>query len=261
MLKTRVIPSLLIRDNGLVKTVKFDKSKYIGDPINAIKIFNDKEVDELVVLDIEASKRSSGINFNLLSRINKEAFMPLGYGGGIKSIEDVKRILGLGYEKIIINSSAINNPDIISEAANVCGSQSVVVCLDIKKSLFGNYLLYNYKRKKTFSIDPFEYIKKMEELGAGELIVYSVDRDGTFSGYDISLLKKVTSIVSIPVVALGGAGKFEDFVDAIKLGGASAVSAGSFFVFHGPHKAVLITYPDKQQLKELLPNILVSLKK
>jgi cyclase len=251
LLKTRVIPSLLLHKGGLYKTVQFKDPKYVGDPINAIKIFNDKEVDELVVIDIDATKRGS-IDFALLNRINKEAFMPLGYGGGIKTLEDIKKILGLGYEKIVINSIVIENLDFISQAAAFCGSQSVVVCIDIKKDLFSGYSVYLYTDRKSWNTDPVQYAKKIEQAGAGEIILYSVDRDGTSTGYDIPIIKKVSQSVSIPVVALGGARNINDFALAVKEGHASAVSAGSMFVFIGPHKAVLITYPGKKELKVLL---------
>ena len=253
MLKTRVIPSLLLKNGGLVKTVKFGSPKYVGDPINAIKIFNDKEVDELVILDIEASKNTKGIDFDLLTRINKEAFMPLGYGGGIKNIQDAKRIFNLGYEKIIINSAALYNPKLITEISNISGNQSTVVCIDVKKNIFGKYYVFDHVKNKLTDLNPFDYVKTIEKLGAGELIVYSVDQEGTFKGYDLNLIKGVSEIVNIPVVALGGANDVEDLAKAINIG-ASAVSAGSMFVFHGPHHAVLITYPDKKTLKNLFEN-------
>lgn len=251
MLKTRVIPSLLLKESGLVKTTKFKSAKYVGDPINAIKIFNDKETDELVVLDISASKKNH-INYKLISRINKEAFMPLAYGGGIRSLDDISSILGLGYEKIVINSIAIEKPCFITKAAEICGSQSVVVCIDVKKDLLGKYRVFNHVNGRKERLNVREWAKEVEERGAGEIILYNVDREGTFSGYDLQLLSMVTTVVNIPVIALGGAGSIIDFQKAIKKGGASAVAAGSMFVYHGPHRAVLITYPDKNELQTLL---------
>lgn len=250
MLKTRVIPSLLIKNSGLVKTVGFKDPKYVGDPINAIKIFNDKEVDELVVIDIEATKRGS-IDYSLLSRLNKEAFMPLAYGGGIKNIDDVKKILQLGYEKIIINSAALQNPKFISECAVACGSQSVVICIDSVHSLLGAYHVYDYLTRKKTKLNIEDWAKKVEELGAGEILLYSVNNEGSYSGYDLKLIKQVANSVRIPIVALGGARNVQDLRIAVKEGGASAVAAGSMFVFHGPHKAVLITYPNKKELRNL----------
>jgi cyclase len=252
VLKTRVIPSLLLHKGGLYKTVKFKDPRYVGDPINAIKIFNDKEVDELVVLDIDATKRGD-IDFGLLNRLNKEAFMPLGYGGGIKSVDDIKRILNLGFEKVIINHHALAHPEFLTAAARACGSQSVVVCLDVKRDLAGKHRVFDHLARKPLKRDAVEHARAASELGAGEIIVYSVDRDGTYSGYDLEIVKRVSTAVPVPVVALGGARDVRDFSAAVAEGHASAVAAGSMFVFHGPHRAVLITYPDKIVLKTALP--------
>jgi cyclase len=250
MLRTRVIPSLLLKNRGLVKTIRFDKAKYVGDPINAIRIFNEKEVDELVVLDIEATKRGS-IDFDLLAQLNKEAFMPLGYGGGIKKVDDVQRILQLGYEKVIIDSAAINDPALIARCSKACGSQSVVCCIDVKRDLFGNYYVYDYRNAKASKLRAIDWAQQCVTNGAGELLVYSVDNDGAYTGFDIKFLKSITSSVSVPVVALGGARNYEDFCIAVSEGGASAVAAGSLFVFYGPHKAVLITYPARAVLEKI----------
>lgn len=249
MLRRRVIPSLLLKGNGLVKSVQFKKEKYIGDPINTIRLFNDKEADELVVLDIDATVNHS-INFELLSRINKEAFMPLAYGGGIKTLDEVKRIINLGYEKIVLNTAAINNPNLIENTAKVCGSQSTVVCIDVKKTILGKYKVFQHLNKKTLDINPVDWARRIEELGAGEVILHSVDMDGTFSGYDTNLIKQVASNITIPLVALGGAATVDDFSKAF-IAGASAVAAGSMFVYHGPHKAVLISYPDSKVIDNL----------
>lgn len=248
MLPVRVIPSLLIKNGGLVKTTKFRNPVYIGDPINAVRIFNDKEVNELVLLDVDATRKDRKPDFELLSRINTEAFMPLGYGGGVRDVATLEKILSIGYEKIIINNHALMHPEFIRQAAEVCGSQSVVVCIDVKKTVLGKYSVFNYKTGRATKTDPVDYALDMEKMGAGEIILYSIDREGTFQGYDIGLLKQVCSSLDIPVVALGGAGSVSDFVDAVQLGGASGVSAGSYFVFHGKHRAVLITYPDEKEL-------------
>ena len=251
MLKVRVIPCLLLRNNGLVKTVKFKDPKYVGDPINAVKIFNEKEVDELIFLDITATEEKKKPNFKLIRDIAGECFMPLAYGGGIRNIEDIREILALGAEKVILNSYAIENPSFIREASFLFGSQSIVVSIDIKKSLFGKYEIYVARGTKNTKIDPVRLAVNMAELGAGEIFLNSVDRDGTQQGFDGDLIKRVASTVDIPIIACGGAGKLEDFVEAVQAG-ASAVAAGSFFVFHGKHRAVLISYPEYHTLEEIL---------
>lgn len=251
MLKTRVIPSLLLQDGGFVKTIKFSKPSYLGDPRNIIRIFNEKEVDEIVILDIDATKEKRRPYFDLLKDIVSEAFMPIAYGGGIKTIEDIKNLYKIGIEKVVINSHAVNEPLFIKEASDKFGSQSIVISIDVKKNLFSNYkVLIESCRKKT-NYSPVELALMMEEYGAGEIILNSIDRDGTMEGYDLELIKSVASSVSIPVIALGGAGKMEDLRDAINVG-ASAVSAGSIFVYQGIHKAVLINYPSQEELEEYL---------
>lgn len=251
MRRVRVIPILLIKDGGLVKSVKFKDYKYVGDPINAVKIFNDKEVDEIVILDISASAARTSPNLKAIKEIAGEAFMPLAYGGGITTLEQIKQLIAAGVEKIVLNNSAYNNSKLISEAASWIGSQSVVVSIDVRKNIFGKYKVYILNGSKSTGIDPIEYAVNMESAGAGEIFLNSIDRDGTFDGYDLDLVEKVSKAVSIPVVAIGGAGKTEDFSDAIAKG-ASAVGAGSLFVFQRPHKAVLISYPSQQELKTKL---------
>ncbi|HOY31324.1 MAG TPA: AglZ/HisF2 family acetamidino modification protein [Bacteroidales bacterium] len=250
MLKIRVIPCLLLKNDGLVKSVKFKNPTYVGDPINAVKIFNDKEVDELLFIDIEATKKGRGPDYSLISRISCEAFMPFGYGGGITNVEQVKKLTRLGVEKVSLNASTRNDPELITRAAEVAGSQSVVASIDVKKDMLGRYRVYDYTQQKSTSLDPVEFAQMVEHRGAGEIFLNSVDRDGTFSGYDTELIKKVSRSVSIPVVAAGGAGDISHFAAAVE-NGASAVAAGSFFIFYGPHRAVLITYPDKKSLKEI----------
>ncbi|MCH8741624.1 imidazole glycerol phosphate synthase subunit HisF [Patescibacteria group bacterium] len=251
MLKIRVIPCLLLKDLGLVKTVKFTDPKYVGDPINAVKIFNDKEVDELIFLDIISTNKKRKPSFELLSRIASEAFMPFSYGGGLRSIEDVKRIMEIGVEKVVINTYAFENPEFIKEIADMFGSQSVVVSIDVKKNKENNYEVFVHSGQLGTKINPVDFAIKMEKIGAGEIFLNSIDRDGTMEGFDLELIKNVSSSVNIPVIVSGGAGKIEDFAKAVE-SGASAVAAGSFFVFVGPYRAVLINYPDKKELRKVL---------
>lgn len=250
MLKTRVIPILLMKGEGLYKGIQFKNHKYVGDPINTVKIFNDKEVDELVIFDIEASKLNKPINFEIIQSIVTEAFMPIAYGGGIKTIEDAKKLFTLGVEKIILNTSAIENSSLIKELVDLFGSQSIVFCLDIKKSFFGNYEVYTYSGSKKIKTSPLEISKKMEDLGIGEIIINSIDNDGLMQGYDLNIIKDISSYLSIPVVTCGGAGTLEDFIKA-KKNGAHGCGVGSMFVYNGIHKAVLISYPKYEKLCEL----------
>jgi imidazole glycerol-phosphate synthase subunit HisF len=253
MMRTRVIPTLLIHKGGLVKTVQFAAPRYVGDPVNAIRIFNEKEVDELAVIDIDATILRREPQWDLISRISKEAFMPLSYGGGLNSVETVAKVLSLGYEKVIINSHALTNPGLITDASATCGSQSIVVCIDVKTDVFGRRRIYSYREKKPLQLQPTEWAVHAEKAGAGELLINSVDREGTYRGYDIRCIRDITAAVKIPVIALGGAAAMDDFVQAAKEGGASAVAAGSMFVFYGPRKAVLITYPDYSLRENVLP--------
>jgi cyclase len=246
-----VIPSLLLKDQGLVKTVNFKNPKYVGDPINAVRIFNEKEVHELVFLDITASIEKRSPRFDIISNIASECFMPLGYGGGIKTLEQAKKLFGLGVEKIIINSYAIENPLFIRNLADMVGSQSVVVSIDVKKNFFGKYETYVLSGTTKTPWDPISWAQEAERLGAGEIILNSVDRDGTMKGYDISLIKNVSGSVNIPVVACGGAGTVNDFSTAVYEGGASAIAAGSMFVYYGKYRAVLINFPDDEELKSV----------
>lgn len=250
MLKTRVMPCLLLKDLGLVKTIKFDNPKYVGDPINAVKIFNDKEVDELIFLDITATAQNRKPPFELLKSIASEAFMPFSYGGGLRDIEDVKKIFELGVEKVIINAFAFENPSFITEIAEKFGNQSVVVSIDVKKEK-DQYKVFVKNGKINTEKDLVEYAKEMERLGAGEIFLNSIDQDGTMEGYDTDIIKRVSSAVNIPVIASGGAGKMEDFALAVKAG-ASGVSAGSLFVFIGPYRAVLINYPERSEIEKFL---------
>lgn len=252
MLQTRVIPCLLLLNDGLVKTIKFKNPKYVGDPINAIKIFNEKEVDELVFLDISATNENRIPRYDFITKIASECFMPLSYGGGIKSIDQIKTILNLGVEKVIINSQAILNPNFIRQAAENFGSSTIVVSIDYKTNLLGKNYVYICSGKKATNIEPLKHALQMQEMGAGEVILNSIDRDGTMKGYDLNIMKTITEKLDIPLVALGGAGSVNHFSEAIQQAGASAVAAGSFFVFHGPHRAVLITYPQVNELEKAL---------
>ena len=250
LMRPRVIPCLLLRAKGLVKTIKFRDPTYLGDPINVVRIFNDKEVDELIFLDILATVENRKPPFEYLEEIASECFMPLGYGGGVKNIEDMRRIFGLGVEKVSVNSYAVENPSFIREAADRFGSQSVVVSIDVKRNLFGRYQVFARGGRKTTGLDPVQFAVHMAEMGAGEILLNSIDRDGTMRGYDLELVKRVSQAVDIPVVACGGAGNVDDLAMAVREGEASAVAAGSMFVFQGRHQAVLINYPAQQILQE-----------
>ncbi len=248
MFRTRVIPVLLLKNQGLVKTVKFKDPKYVGDPINAVKIFNEKEVDELAILDIEATTQKREPNYELIESIASEAFMPIAYGGGVSKLEQISKLIRLGVEKIIINSAAVTHPSFVEEATSVVGSQSIVVSIDVKKNFFGKYEVVSHAGSQRHSLHPVEHAIAMEKRGAGELVINSIDKDGMMTGYDLVLIKSITDKVGIPVIALGGAASVADFKTAIDQGGASAVAAGSMFVFYGKHRAVLITYPTNHNL-------------
>jgi len=251
VLHTRVIPCLLLKGQGLVKTQKFKDPKYVGDPINAIKIFNDKEVDELVLLDIAASVEERGPNFKVIEEVASECFMPLGYGGGISSLEQIRTIFSLGVEKVIINSWAFDQPELVRAASDSFGSQSIVVSMDVKKNFFGKYEVHTRSASLNTKQDPVQYAREMEQRGAGEILLTSVDRDGLMVGYDLQLLSKVAGAVNIPVITCGGAGALFHFAEAVAHG-ASALAAGSMFVFQGKHRAVLISYPDRAELERHL---------
>ena len=248
--RTRVIPALLLNDGGLVKTVKFSKERYVGDPINAVRIFNVKEVDELVLLDITRTRNGLEPAFDDISEIVSEAFMPVGYGGGITSLQQIDKLFQIGVDKVILNTAAFENEQIVYEASRIYGSQSIVVSIDVKKDLWGEHKIYTHSGTKKQKMDLLKAIKHLQELGAGEIILNSIDRDGTMQGYDLPLLRKVSHSLDIPVVAIGGAGSIDHFAEAIKEG-ASAVAAGSMFIFQGVHKAVLISYITTDQLDKL----------
>lgn len=246
----RVIPVLLVSDGYLVKPVKFAGERYIGDPINAVRIFNEKQVDELVICDIDASIEGRGVNYGLIEEIASEAFMPVGYGGGISSEEEARRVTGIGIEKVILNTAAIERPDTVASISQALGASSTVVSVDAKKKLTGGWDTYVRRGSKRTGLTPADAARRAQELGAGELLVSAIDREGTFSGYDVKLIEAVSSAVTVPVIALGGASAFSDFASALEAG-ASAVAAGSMFVLNGKHRAVLISYPTPAQVRSL----------
>lgn len=252
MLQKRIIPCLLLHKGGLYKTVKFKDPTYIGDPINAIKIFNEKEVDELMFLDIDASAANKEPNFALIEDIASECFMPLSYGGGIKSVEHMKRINSLGVEKFSISSAATSNHRLIRDAADVFGSSSVIVTIDVKKELLGSKKVYIHNGKVNTKLGVIDFVKKMEEHGAGELVINSVDRDGMMAGFDVELLAEIKAQTSIPIIGLGGAGNLQHIAEVFEKANIDAVACGSMFVYQGPLKGVLINYPPRTKIKELL---------
>lgn len=234
-----------------MKSIQFKNHKYLGDPINAVKIFNEKEVDEIVLLDISNTVAKKSPNITAIKEIASEAFMPLGYGGGITKLSEIIELITAGVEKVILNTAAFESPKLITEAARYVGSQSVAVSIDVKKNIWGKYRVFVRNGRERTHLDPVIYAKQMEQAGAGELLVNAIEKDGTFTGYDTGLIKSIASAVNIPVVAIGGAAALEDFVMAVE-SGASAVAAGSMFVFQLPHRAVLISYPSQKELKEKL---------
>jgi len=253
MLRPRIIPCLLVRDKGLVKTVKFSNAKYIGDPINAVKIFNEKEVDELIVLDIDATACDKKPDFKMIERLASECRMPLCYGGGIKTVEQAQQIVCLGVEKVALSSAVLENPKLITEISQVIGSQSVVVVLDVKKRFLGQkYEIWSHNGKKNTKRCPIVFSKELEALGAGEIVLNSIDRDGMMDGYDSILAEKIREFVSIPMTVLGGAGSLKDISSLVNNFGIIGAAAGSLFVFKGIYKAVLINYPSKGEKNALI---------
>jgi len=260
MLEKRIIPCLLLKDGLLVKTIGFKEPKHIGEPIYAIKIFNDYEVDELIIVDIMASRITSdkpipqkkSIPLELISRISDESWMPITYGGGISSVDDCNRLFRAGVEKVCINTNALKNPHLVREAAREFGRQSIVVAIDTLQQPDNTYRIFSHCGLRQESPDPLTYALHAEEAGAGEILLNSIDRDGMMNGYDLPLIRSITSKVHIPVIALGGAGKLEDCSRAIHEGGASAAAAGSMFVYFGRKKAVLINYPNRSEIDGII---------
>ena len=252
MLRSRITPCLLVHKKGLVKTVEFGNPKYVGDPINAVKIFNEKEVDELIVIDIDATVEGRGPDFNLIKNLAIECRMPFCYGGGITTVDQAKKIISLGVEKVALSSAALSNPQLLKEIGNAIGKQSLVVVLDVKKKgLFGNYELYTHNGEKGSKYKLKEYLAILNEIGIGEIVVNSIDEDGKMKGYDFKLYDIVRDMTSMPMTILGGAGSLDDIRVAIERYKTIGVSAGSLFVFKGKYKAVLINYPDRATRNEM----------
>ena len=244
MRRARVIPCLLIQGNGLVKTRKFKDPVYVGDPVNAMRIFSDKEADEIVVLDIDASKNSVEPNYELIAEMAGEAFMPMAYGGGVTSVEQVRRLIRCGIEKVVINSAAVGSLEWIREAVGIYGSQAIVGGVDVKKTLLGGYRVVIRSAIVEAPVDLDRHISNLVSVGVGEIFVSSVDRDGSMAGYDLQLIRRVTKGINVPIVVCGGAGTINHLAEGVR-NGASAVAAGSMFVFHGKHRAVLISYSNE----------------
>lgn len=253
MLRPRIIPCLLVKEKGLVKTVKFAKPKYVGDPINAVRIFNEKEVDELMVLDIDATIDKREPDFNMIKHLAAECRMPLCYGGGVKTSDHIQKIVELGVEKVAISSAAVDSPSFVTEAAKKVGNQSVVVVIDVKKhNLTGKYEIRTHNGQTKTGKCPVAFSQQMEKLGAGEIVVNSISNDGVMKGYDLTLVRRIREAVGVPVTALGGAGSLHDLGVLIRECGVSGAAAGSLFVFKGIYKAVLINYPSLKEKGELI---------
>ena len=251
MLRPRIIPCLLVKEKGLVKTTQFSNPKYIGDPINAVKIFNEKGADELIIVDIDATVKGHEPDYRMIENVAAEARMPLCYGGGIKTVEHAKTIIKLGVEKIAISSAAFNNLNLISEIAEAVGTQSVVVVLDVKMKDVGKYEVWTHNATFNTGLSPVDVATELEKVGVGEIVLNSIDRDGMMAGYDFSLIERIVGAVTVPVTVLGGAGQFDDFQKLINRFGIVGAAAGSIFVFKGVYKAVLISYPNQSERNQL----------
>lgn len=252
MAYTRIIPTLLLRGNGFVKTQNFKNPVYLGDCFNTVRLFNEKEADELMILDITATPDKKPINIGLLRELASECFMPLSYGGGVQSMNDMHQLFRAGFEKVSLNTEAARNPQLIRDASREFGEQSVVVSIDIRRKIFGGYDVYVNGGRQKVGMDPVTAAKRAVDFGAGEILLNSIDRDGMMGGYDLEIIRKVADAVPVPLIACGGAGSLNHFRDAIHTGGASAVAAGSFFVFSGKHRAVLITYPTQNDARKAI---------
>lgn len=253
MLRSRIIPVLLIKDGGLVKTVNFGSPKYVGDPLNAVRIFNEKEVDELIVLDIDATRHGREPDYKLIASLAAECRMPLSYGGGVNQLEQVQRIVSLGVEKVALSAAAVANPDLISAAAAQVGRQSMVVVLDVKRSgLLRRYEVFTHNGTRATGLHPVDFARRMEQAGAGEIVLNAIEHDGVMKGFDLKLAQEVRNAVSCPLTVLGGAGKLADIGDLIGRFGTIGAAAGSLFVFKGVYRAVLINYPNRADKDALL---------
>lgn len=252
MLRSRITPCLLVHKKGLVKTTGFKDPKYVGDPINAVKIFNEKEVDELIVLDIDATVEGRGPDFNLIQNLAIECRMPFCYGGGVTTVEEAKKIISLGAEKVALSAAALKNINLVKEIGNAVGTQSVVVVLDVKKKGFlGGYEIFTHNGKRSANVKLKDFVKTLNEIGIGEIVINSIDDDGKMQGFDFKLFDLVRGLIDMPMTILGGAGKYEDIEAAIKRYKTIGVAAGSLFVFKGKYRAVLISYPAAEERKRL----------
>jgi len=252
LLRTRVIPVLLLKDESLVKTVQYGKYGYIGDPINTCRIFNELEVDELSFLDISASKEKKDPDYKILQEISNECFMPLSYGGGVDSFAKAEKVFKIGFEKIILNSASFTHPEIITEIARVYGSQAVVIAVDVRKSFWGKYEVFGVSGTVNYKKNPVDWVKEMEDRGAGEILLTSIDREGTWKGLDLDLTRKITDNTILPVIAHGGAGTVQHIAEAVQSAHASAVALGSMVVYQKQGLGVLVNFPDKMVLEEIL---------
>jgi imidazole glycerol-phosphate synthase subunit HisF len=251
MLRPRVIPCLLVRNNGLIKTRQFGEDKYVGDPINAVRIFNEKEADELIVLDIDASAQGREPDYRMIENLAAECRMPLCYGGGITSAEQARRIMGLGVEKVSLSTALLERPALVTEIAEQVGSQSVVAVLDVRKRTFGGYHVYSRNGTRDTGRDPVKFAAELEKLGAGEIVINSIDQDGAMKGYDLKIARQIRAVVHVPLTLLGGAGSLADIRAVVDEFGLIGAAAGSLFVFKGTYRAVLINYPSRVEREVL----------
>ena len=252
MLRPRIIPCLLLKGESLVKTVKFKKYNYIGDPVNTVRIFNELEVDELIILDIFASRGDKNVNFKILKDIANECFMPLSYGGNIKSLNDAKKIFSIGFEKVVVNSNSFNNLQLIESISNHFGAQSVVGSIDVKESFFNGYKIYSHHGKVKQNDDVITWAKKLEDSGVGELLITSIDREGSWSGYDINLIESINKVVQVPIIANGGCGSVQHIEGVVKKTNVSACAVGSLVVYQKKGMGVLVSFPKSLKSKTLL---------
>ena len=258
MPRARIIPCLLLRGGGLVKTRRFGEDKYVGDPINAVRIFNEKEVDELIVLDIDATGEGREPDYSMIEHLAAECRMPLCYGGGVTEAEQAKRIMGLGVEKVSLSAAAIARPALIGEIAEQVGNQSVVVVLDIKKKMLGGYRVYTHNGRVDAGIAPVDFAREAEALGAGEIVLNAIAHDGMMDGYDLNIAAQVREATRVPLTILGGAGSLDHMRSAVQRLGTIGLAAGSFFVFKGQYRAVLISYPSHDERAALQQQVALS---
>ncbi len=258
MLRPRLIPCLLLEDGDLIKTVNFRRSKYIGDPLNAVRIFNEKEVDELTVLDINATMNGREPDYDLIANLAAECRMPFCYGGGIKTVDQIERLISLGVEKVAVSAAAVADPELVTRGAETVGAQSIVVVLDVSKSRSGKYEVMTHRGTQATGLDPVGFAQRMQDLGAGEIVINAIDRDGKMKGYDIDLVGRIRKVVNIPTTFLGGAGSLEHVAELIRAFGVIGAAAGSLFVFKGVYRAVLINYPSGAEKTALLERALAG---